>query len=140
MHHGCTLASHPSPLPSSPSSRFEYLTTQICFLQGLFHWLAAVAVELVLPKDTETMSARRMNKCLSGWLVSLMLWMLAFYNNHLSFYSSYMTMIRRFVCLFVRRYLFCEFRPMGLLYGPSFVISSVLTWRAFNSPPEDDDS
>ncbi|KAL3933613.1 MAG: hypothetical protein SGBAC_010315, partial [Bacillariaceae sp.] len=38
---------------------FEYLTTQICFLQGLLNWLGAVAVELVMPKKGETKSARR---------------------------------------------------------------------------------
>lgn len=119
--------------------RFEFLTTQICFLQGLFHWLSAVAVELILPKDAETKSARRMNQCLAGWLISLILWMLAFYNNHLTFYSDYASMLRRFFGIFFRRYVLARpFRPMSVLYGPSFVFSSLLTWRAFNSPAHED--
>ena len=120
--------------------RFEYLTTQICFLQGLFNWLAAVAVEMVLPRDDESKSARRMNRCLAGWLTSMILWMLAFYNHHLSFYSDYATMLRRFCSLFVKMYIFeTPIRPLSLLYIPSFFCSVGLTWRAFRSPPEQDD-
>lgn len=81
-----------------------------------------------------------MNKCLAGWLGSLTLWMLAFYNNHLSFYSDYFSMLRRFAALFVKRYVFVSpFRPMSLLYGPAFLYSGYLTWKAFRSPPELDD-
>ncbi|CAB9521399.1 expressed unknown protein [Seminavis robusta] len=119
---------------------FEYLTTQICFLQGLIHWLAAVAVDLVLPKGGETKSATRMNKCLAGWLTSMILWMMAFYNHHLSFYDDYFGMLRRFFVLFVQRYVLERpIRPMSLLYVPSFFYSLRLTWKAFRSPPELDD-
>jgi hypothetical protein len=118
----------------------EYLTTQICFLQGLFNWLGAVAIEMIIPRPSETKSARRMNKCLAGWLFSFIIWMLAFYNNHLSFYSDYMSMLQRFVILFLRDYFPAKpFRPLSLFYGPAFAISSFLTWRAFASPPEEDD-
>eukprot|EP00539_Tryblionella_compressa_P007660 CAMPEP_0178764538 /NCGR_PEP_ID=MMETSP0744-20121128/17879_1 /TAXON_ID=913974 /ORGANISM="Nitzschia punctata, Strain CCMP561" /LENGTH=58 /DNA_ID=CAMNT_0020419789 /DNA_START=92 /DNA_END=268 /DNA_ORIENTATION=+ len=49
-------------------------------------------------------------------------------------------MLKRFFILFWKRFIVTEpFRPMSLLYGPSFVISSLLTWRAFTTPPEDDD-
>ena len=116
------------------------LTTQICFLQGLLNWLAAVAVELVLPKDKETKSARRMNKCLAGWLASMMIWMLAFYNHHLSFYSSYGSCVRRFLVLFLKRYVFQQpMRPMSFLYIPAFFYSCWLTVKAFRSPPEQDE-
>lgn len=116
------------------------LTTQICFLQGLLNWLAAVAVELVLPKDGETKSARRMNKCLAGWLSSMMIWMLAFYNHHLSFYRDYFAMLRRFVVLFCQIYILERpIRPLSLVYFPSILVSAWLTWRAFRSPPEQDD-
>lgn len=118
----------------------EYITTQICFLQGLFNWLGAVAIEMIIPKPSETKSAKRMNKCLAGWLFSFIIWMLAFYNNHLSFYSDYMTMLRRFAILFVKDYFLARpFRPLSFLYGPAFAASSFLTWRAFTSPPEEDD-
>jgi len=115
--------------------RFEYLFTQISFLQGLIHWLGAVIVELLLPKPTETMSARRMNKCLASWLVTLVLIIISFYNNHINFYSDYATMLRRFFVLLLKRQ---RFKPMGLLYIPSFIFSQVLTWQAFVSPPKED--
>jgi hypothetical protein len=125
---------------SSPLQRLEFLTTQICFLQGLFNWLGAVAIELLLPKPSETTSAKRMNKCLAAWLLTFILYMLAFYNNHLSFYSDYTTMLRRFVVLFVKDFILANpFRPLSLLYGPSFAISSFLTWRAFTSRPDEDE-
>ena len=122
------------------SFRFEYLATQICFLQGLLNWLAAVGCELKLPKKGETRSARRMNKCSVSWLISLMIWIMAFYNNHLTFYSDYLSMLRRFFVLFLKRYAFTTpFRPLSLIYVPSFIWSSVLTWRAFKSPREHDE-
>jgi hypothetical protein len=118
---------------------FEYLTIQIAFLQGLFNWLLAVATEIIIPKENETKSARRMNKCMASWLVTLIFWITAFYNNHLAFYSDYSSMLRRYATLFAKRYIF-EWppRPMSLLYGPSFVVSVVLALRAFQSPPEED--
>jgi hypothetical protein len=135
------MAGYQSPLQLlHHHHELEYLTTQICFLQGLFNWLGAVAIEMILPRPTETRTARRMNKCLAGWLVSFMIWMLAFYNNHLSFYSDYLSMLRRFVALFLQDYFLGRpWRPLSLLYGPAFAASSILTWKAFSSPPEDDE-
>ena len=118
--------------------RFEHLTIQICFLQGLFNWLGAVAIELLLPKKNETESAKRMNKCLASWLSFLILWMLAFYNHEINFYSDYFAMLRRFFGLFVARYL-GELRPLALVYVPAFFQSVRLTWKAFGSKPEEDD-
>ena len=115
--------------------RLEYLFTQISFLQGLIHWLGAVICELLLPRPTETLSAKRMNKCLASWLVTLVLFIMAFYNDHVNFYSDYASMLRRFFVLLFRRN---TFRPMSLLYVPSFIFSQVLTWRAFTSSPKDD--
>ena len=96
-------------------------------------------MELLLPKTNETESAKRMNKCLAAWLVSLIVWMLAFYNHHLSFYSDYFAMLKRFFGLFLTRYVYGEFRPLSLFYIPSFFYSVKLTWKAFRSPPDDDD-
>lgn len=120
--------------------RFEYLTTQICFLQGLFNWLAAVAIELVLPKAKETESANRMNRCLAAWLTSMIVWMLAFYNHHLSFYSDYATMLWRWSALFVKNYFFERpIRPLSLIYIPAMGYSAWMTWKAFRSAPELDE-
>jgi len=119
---------------------FEYLTISIGFLQGLLHWLVSVALELLIPKDNETLSARRMNRFMASCLTSLCFWILAFYNNHISWYSSYLTMLTRYASLFVKRYFFpSTFRPMSLLYIPSALFSAYLGWKAFNTEPELDD-
>mmetsp|Transcript_19680 Transcript_19680/g.30344 ORF Transcript_19680/g.30344 Transcript_19680/m.30344 type:complete len:312 (-) Transcript_19680:81-1016(-) len=115
---------------------FEFLTIQIGFLQGLLHWLGSVALELFLPKDCESTSARRMNVFLASCLGSLCIWILAFYNHHLNFYSDYAHMLRRYGVLFFQRYIWTKpFRPLSLVYGPSFLLSLFLGWRAFTSPP-----
>lgn len=117
---------------------FEFLTIQLGFLQGLIHWLCAVGLEVIIPRKGETVSARRMNNFMASLLVSLVFWIMAFYNHHLSFYSDYLSMVRRYVVLFFGRY-FCQFRPMSLLYVPSTIVSVVMGWRAFNTPADLDD-
>eukprot|EP00532_Pseudo-nitzschia_australis_P015788 CAMPEP_0168248288 /NCGR_PEP_ID=MMETSP0141_2-20121125/1376_1 /TAXON_ID=44445 /ORGANISM="Pseudo-nitzschia australis, Strain 10249 10 AB" /LENGTH=250 /DNA_ID=CAMNT_0008184181 /DNA_START=257 /DNA_END=1005 /DNA_ORIENTATION=+ len=107
---------------------FEYLLTQISFLQGLLHWLGAVSCDLILPNKTDTTSARRMNKCCACWLITLIISIMSFYNSHVNFYSGYGSMIFRLVALMIRRK--PQFRPMSLLYVPSFLFSVVMTWRA----------
>merc|ERR1712008_324595 len=81
----------------------EYLLTQISFLQGLIHWLGAVVCQLIVPVRTETKSAKRMNKCLASWLITLIFSILAFYNHHANFYSDYLSMIRRCFVLWLGR-------------------------------------
>ena len=115
---------------------FEYLTIEIGFLQGLLHWLGAVALEIVIPKKGERLSARKMNGFMASILVTLCLWIIAFYNNHIPFYGDYGKMLRRYVVLFFSRYIFGGFRPMSLLYAPSAMISAILGYRAFNSAPD----
>mmetsp|Transcript_24343 Transcript_24343/g.36301 ORF Transcript_24343/g.36301 Transcript_24343/m.36301 type:complete len:275 (+) Transcript_24343:138-962(+) len=70
----------------------NYLTIQICFLQGLFNWLGAVAIDLLIPKEGETKSARKMNQCMATTLVTISFWITAFYNYHLNFYDDYAQM------------------------------------------------
>lgn len=119
---------------------FEYLTIQISFLQGLLNWLTAVAIDLVITKDGETKSSRMMNKCLASWIVSLMLWITAFYNNHLNFYSDYASMLRRYFVLFMQKYVtYWPLRPMSFLYVPSLIASGVFTWLAFSTSPDKDE-
>jgi len=116
---------------------FEYLTICVAFLQGLLHWLGAVALEIVVPKPGEGISSRRMNACLASCLATLSLWILAFYNHHLTFYGDYFGMVRRVLFLGTRQYLGnWPPRPMAILYVPSFCLSVVLAWRAFNTPPD----
>lgn len=119
---------------------FEYLTICVAFLQGLFHWLAAVAVEIIIPKPGEGKSSRRMNACLASCVATVAFWILAFYNNHLTFYGDYFGMVRRVLYLFAKRYLLnWPPRFMSFLYVPSFFTSCFLGWRAFTTPPEEDE-
>jgi len=112
---------------------FEYLIVQISFLQGLIHWLFAVICELLLEKTGETAPDAWLNKCLASWLFSLVLFIMAFYNDHINFYSDYASMIRRFFVLLFKNY---RFRPMSLMYLPSLFYSFVLTWKAFSDDDE----
>lgn len=115
---------------------FEYLTIQISFLQGLIHWLVAVAIDLLIPQNNEKTSSRRMNLFLSSSLGTLISWILAFYNNNLTFYTDYFQMLGIFTSLFLKRYITWPIRPMSIFYIPGFCVSLVLGWRAFNCPPE----
>ena len=77
---------------------FEYLTASITFLQGLMHWLAAIALGHVLPSpgdapDTPTEAA--LNKFIAWSMGTLILLMISFFNNHISFYKHYGSMLMR---------------------------------------------
>jgi hypothetical protein len=77
---------HNSPMGFLQSAHeFEYLTARITFLQGLFNWLAAVALEALIPNEGEGASARKMNQFVSSSLVTTILMMLSFYNRHMTF-------------------------------------------------------
>eukprot|EP00546_Thalassionema_frauenfeldii_P019911 CAMPEP_0178897074 /NCGR_PEP_ID=MMETSP0786-20121207/1539_1 /TAXON_ID=186022 /ORGANISM="Thalassionema frauenfeldii, Strain CCMP 1798" /LENGTH=154 /DNA_ID=CAMNT_0020567573 /DNA_START=457 /DNA_END=921 /DNA_ORIENTATION=- len=118
---------------------FEYLTIQITFLQGLYNWLVAVAMELLIPREEEKKSARRMNQALASCTMSVVFWITAFYNNHLNFYSDYASMLKRYVVLLFKYYFspIKTFRPMSLLYIPSFLMTGALIWRAFQTPSDE---
>lgn len=48
---------------------FEYLTMCASFLQGLFHWLAAVGLEIIIPKPNAGLGSKWMNSAwqLASW-------------------------------------------------------------------------
>ena len=54
---------------------FEYLTARITFLQGLFNWLIATALEVVIPKEAEGEAAKRMNQFIASSLLTIVLLM-----------------------------------------------------------------
>ena len=119
---------------------FEYLTARITFLQGLFNWLAATALELAIPIDGEGEAARRMNAFISATLVSMILLMVSFYNVHMSFYQNYAHMLWVYTKVVWGRYIWTwPIRPMAYLYVPSLVYTLVAGYRAFNSPSDLDD-
>lgn len=112
---------------------FEYLTARITFLQGLFNWLAATALEMAIPQPGEGEAARRMNAFISASLVSLILLMLSFYNAHMSFYSNYGHMLWVYTKSVWKRF-FLKPRMMALLYIPCLVYTCVLGTKTFISP------
>ena len=117
---------------------FEYLTITIGFLQGLIHWLVAIALENLIPKPEEGATARRMNSFLASCLATITVFILAFSNHHFSFHGNYGGMLKRYAVVLYQQF-FGEFRPMSLLYGPGVIVSAVLGWRAFFVSPNLDD-
>lgn len=116
---------------------FEYLTSRITFLQGLFHWLAAVAIDAAIPKEGEGESAKNMNLFIASSLVTLILFMVSFYNDHLTFYNNYFTMLAKYShTFFVKFFLHWPPRPMFFLFFPAFVSTCVLGYRAFTTPSD----
>jgi hypothetical protein len=116
---------------------FEYLTSRIAFLQGLFHWLASVALELMVPKEGEGVAARRMNRFTSSALLTILVAMLSFLNTHMTFYSNYAQMLRRYAVVCFRTFLW-PLRPLTALMLPMTVFSSYLGYRAFTTPGSDE--
>jgi hypothetical protein len=78
---------------------FEYLTASIAFLQGLFHWLASVAVELwVVPKEGEGVAAHCMNQFTYSAVMMILVAMISLLYWHVTFYKNYGNMLRQFFC------------------------------------------
>lgn len=101
---------------------FEYLTASITFLQGLMHWLAAIALGHVLPSpgdapDTPTEAA--LNKFIAWGMGTLILLMISFFNNHISFYNHYGCMLMRWFYVTLHGHVFgigtWPPRPMSLV-------------------------
>lgn len=101
---------------------FEYLTASITFLQGLMHWLAAIALGHVLPSpgdapDTPTEAA--LNKFIAWGMGTLILLMISFFNNHISFYNHYGSMLLRWFYVTLHGHVFgigtWPPRPMSLV-------------------------
>jgi hypothetical protein len=66
----------------------------------------------------------------------MILVILQFYNDHITFYSSYPIMLWRYLVVAFKRYVFCRpFRPMTLLTVPSMLVSIALGVDAFNAAP-----
>lgn len=119
---------------------FEYMTARVTFLQGLFNWLTAVAFEVIIPKEEETVAARKMNYFISSSLISIILLMLSFYNNHMTFYKNYLHMLSHYVVVTFKRFVWhWPPRPMSFLVVPSFITSCILGYQAFRSPADLDE-
>jgi len=116
----------------------EFLTARITFLQGLFHWLASVALEILIPRKMEGQSTRRMNRFISSALMTIVIAMLSFLNRHVVFYENYMEMLKRCSVLWFKRFVW-PIRPLTVLFVPSLMMTTFFCYRAFISPPDDVD-
>ena len=119
---------------------FEYLAARVTFLQGLLNWLLAISLEMYIPKENEGVAARKMNLFISSSLLSMIILMIKFYNDHMTFYKNYFDMLWRFLSVTFHRY-FWQFppRPLSIFATPWIITSFILGWRAFQSPPDLDD-
>lgn len=116
---------------------FEFLTSRICFHQGLFHWLAGLSLELLIPKKGEGVAARRMNMFTSSALFTIMVAMLSFLNRHMTFYNNYAGMLRRYAVVTFRMY-FLPLQPLTIVMLPMGIGTAILGWRAFKSSGEEE--
>eukprot|EP00587_Corethron_hystrix_P009092 CAMPEP_0113313516 /NCGR_PEP_ID=MMETSP0010_2-20120614/9907_1 /TAXON_ID=216773 ORGANISM="Corethron hystrix, Strain 308" /NCGR_SAMPLE_ID=MMETSP0010_2 /ASSEMBLY_ACC=CAM_ASM_000155 /LENGTH=296 /DNA_ID=CAMNT_0000169541 /DNA_START=132 /DNA_END=1022 /DNA_ORIENTATION=+ /assembly_acc=CAM_ASM_000155 len=118
---------------------FEYLATRVSFLQGLFNWLLAIAVEFAIPDADDTKSSLIMDRFISWTLLSIVLLMLSFYNGHMTFYQNYGEMVSRCIIVTWRRFFWrWPPRPMSLVTIPSLVMSIIQGYRAFRANDEDE--
>jgi len=119
---------------------FEYLTSRVTFLQGLLNWLLAVALETYIPNKDEGVAARKLNVFISSSLVSIIIVIIKFYNDHMTFYSNYGEMLWRYVCVtFTRFFWTWPLRPLSLIAIPWIGFSIYSGWVAFSCPPEAED-
>ena len=118
---------------------FEYLTSRICFLQGLFHWLASVALEQLIPKEGEGLAARRMNQFIFSALMTTLIFMLSFLNRHIKFYDNYFFMWKQFLLLTVETF-FWPLKPLTILLVPMMLSTTYFAYRALRSPSEEENT
>jgi len=112
---------------------FEYLTSRICFLQGLLNWMTAIALSISTPREEEDKATRKMNKFLGSSILTMVFWMLSFYNNHLTFYPNYCTMLYQWVKVSWLRFFYrWPPRPMIFMIVPMISLSAVLGYQAFS--------
>lgn len=117
---------------------FEYLTSRIAFLQGLFNWLASVALELLIPKPNESESAHRMNRFTASSLLTIMVAMLSFLNRHVTFYSNYAAMLRRYAVVCFQQFIW-PLQPLTLVLIPMTIWTWVLGFKALATKYSVDD-
>jgi hypothetical protein len=115
---------------------FEYLTCRITFLQGLLNWLGAVALEHTIHREGEGKAAVKMNNFIASSILTLIVLLISFYNNHMTFYHNYLHMLWRWTHLtFVRYVGHWPPRPLAFAYVPSTIITCVLLVEAIRNKP-----
>lgn len=111
---------------------FEYLTARISFIQGLLHWLIAVGLETILPNEQDTEMTKAMNRFLLSTLSTLMIFLVAFYNSHMTFYKNYGQMLIRYLEVLWKRIVWTSpIRPLGILGLCSLCVNVYYGKKAF---------
>jgi hypothetical protein len=117
---------------------FEYLTSRFCFLQGLFHWLASVALDHLILKEGDTLSAQRMNRFTSSSLLTVIVFMLSFLNRHIIIYHNYARMWLRLTELMIETF-FWPLKPLTIIMIPMIGMSLYHAYMAFKTPTEEEE-
>lgn len=118
-------------------SEFEYLLCRVFFFQGLINWLSGVALHQVLPKKDLTKAARRIHWTVASAIATIIIYMIAFYNHHISFYANYGVMLIKLVTLtFSRKYMqgFRILPLVALIPLASTVVNAVLSLLDHDEP------
>ena len=141
LSHGDALGALKSASYNSPMGflmhnwEFEYLTSRICFLQGLFHWLASVALEQLIPKDGEGLAARHMNRFTASALLTILVGMLSFLNRHMTFYKNYFGMWKHYSVVVFKQFVW-PLRPLTILMAPMAIATLYFGYQALIAPPD----
>lgn len=109
---------------------FEYFTARIALVQGLFHWLASVALELLIPKKNEGVAAHRMNMFIASALGTILVSMISFLNRHII--GNYPQMLLYYFSVCFTHY-YWPLRPLTIVILPMTVLTIILGARAFFS-------
>lgn len=110
---------------------FEYLSSRVFFFQGLLHWLSGVAIHQMIPEENATSAGTKIRKSHSWALFSLIGYMLAYYNKHISFYANYGVMLLRLMHLTYHRFYADKFRVLPALALIPLILSIKNMWSSF---------
>lgn len=142
-----TLTSSSAPLHFLwENYEFEYLTARITFLQGLLNWLAALGMNHIIPsREPTSKSVQAFNKFVAFSLFTVIVLMVSFYNDHMTFYPNYLVMFSRWAFLTIhgyfggRRTILSTPRPLAFVLMPLLVVSLYWGYRALVSYEEDNE-
>ena len=117
---------------------FEYLTSRVTFIQGLFHWMMAVLLETIIPSESETKSAIFINQFFASIMGTLIVFMFGFYNSHMTFYKDFGAMILKYVGVVFKRYFwYWPWRPTSYLIVPAVALNFYMAKRAMDAIQEE---
>jgi len=118
---------------------FEYLSAQLTFLMGLLNWLSAIALSFAIPTPGERSTTRLMNKFIASSLSMMIVIMVAFYNNHLTFYPNLWCMVLRYKVVTWKNFVWLwPPRPLAFVIVPFLGLALFYGFRTFFETPKHD--